>query len=32
LLISNRGSVRTETAYAKDVKILARLDRVEFTL
>lgn len=32
LLISNRGSVRTETAFIKDVKILARLDRVEFVL
>ena len=32
LLISNKGSVRTETVYIKDVKIIARLDRVEFKL
>lgn len=32
LLISNRSSVRTETAYIKDVKIIAKLDRIEFVL
>jgi transcriptional regulator with XRE-family HTH domain len=32
LLISNKGSVRTETVFIKDVKIIARLDRVEFKL
>lgn len=32
LLISNKGSVRTETASIKEVKIIARLDRIEFIL
>ncbi|ERI94511.1 DNA-binding helix-turn-helix protein [Clostridiales bacterium oral taxon 876 str. F0540] len=32
LLISNKGSVRTETAYAKDINIIAILDRVEIKL
>lgn len=32
LLISNRGSLRTETAYIKDINIIARLDRVEIKL
>jgi transcriptional regulator with XRE-family HTH domain len=32
LLLSNKGSLRTETAYIKDVKIVAKLDRVEIKL
>jgi transcriptional regulator with XRE-family HTH domain len=32
LLISNRGSVRTETVQHKDIKVIAKLDRVEFKL
>ena len=32
LLISNRGSLRTETVEHKDVKVIAKLDRVEFKL
>ncbi|MDP4091043.1 MAG: helix-turn-helix domain-containing protein [Bacillota bacterium] len=32
LLISNRGSVRTETVGVKEIKIIAKLERVEFTL
>jgi transcriptional regulator with XRE-family HTH domain len=32
LLLSNKGSLRTETAYIKDVKIIAKLDRVEIKL
>lgn len=32
LLISNRGSVRTETIGIKDLKIIAKLERIEFTL
>lgn len=32
LLISNGGSLRTETVEAKDIKIFARLDRVEIKL
>ena len=32
LLISNRGSLRTETVQHKDVKVIAKLDRVEFKL
>ena len=32
LLISNKGSMRTETVQHKDVKVIAKLDRVEFKL
>lgn len=32
LLISNRGSLRTETVQHKDVKVIAKLDRIEFKL
>lgn len=32
LLISNRGSLRTETVEIKNLKVLARLDRVEIKL
>jgi transcriptional regulator with XRE-family HTH domain len=32
LLISNKGSLRTETAYIKDINVIARLDRVEIKL
>jgi transcriptional regulator with XRE-family HTH domain len=32
LLISNRGSIRTDTVQHKEIKIIARLDRVEFKL
>lgn len=32
LLISNKGSIRTETVTHKDIKVLVRLDRVEVTL
>lgn len=32
LLISNKGSIRTETAYIKDINILVKLDRVEIKL
>lgn len=32
LLISNRGSVRTETVGIKDIKMIAKLERIEFTL
>lgn len=32
LLISNRGSMRTETVQHKDIKVIAKLDRVEFKL
>ena len=32
LLISNRGSLRTETVQHKDIKVIAKLDRVEFKL
>ena len=32
LLISNRGSLRTETVGIKDINVLARLDRVEIKL
>ncbi len=32
LLISNRGSIRTETVYIKDINIIARLDKVEIKL
>ena len=32
LLISNKGSLRTETTYIKDINVIARLDRVEIIL
>lgn len=32
LLISNRGSLRTETAYIKDINVIAKLDRLEIQL
>jgi transcriptional regulator with XRE-family HTH domain len=32
LLISNKGSLRTETAFIKDINVIARLDRVEIKL
>jgi transcriptional regulator with XRE-family HTH domain len=32
LLISNKGSLRTETVYAKDIHVIARLDRLEIKL
>lgn len=32
LLISNKGSLRTETAYIKDINVIARLLRVEIKL
>lgn len=32
LLISNKGSLRTETAYIKDVQVIAKLDRLEIKL
>ena len=32
LLISNRGSLKTETVQHKDIKVIAKLDRVEFKL
>jgi transcriptional regulator with XRE-family HTH domain len=32
LLISNKGSLRTETVTIKDIKIIAKLDRVEIKL
>lgn len=32
LLISNKGSVRTETAGLKDIKVIAKLERIEFKL
>ena len=32
LLISNRGSIRTDTVQHKEIKVIARLDRVEFKL
>jgi transcriptional regulator with XRE-family HTH domain len=32
LLISNKGSLRTETVYIKDINVIARLDRVEIIL
>jgi transcriptional regulator with XRE-family HTH domain len=32
LLISNKSSLRTETAYIKDINVIARLDRVEIKL
>lgn len=32
LLISNKGSIRTETAYIKDINVLVKLDRVEIKL
>jgi transcriptional regulator with XRE-family HTH domain len=32
LLISNRGSLRTETAGVKDIKVLVKLERVEIRL
>lgn len=32
LLISNRGSLRTETAYTKDINVIAKLDRLEIKL
>ena len=32
LLISNKGSLRTETVDAKDIKVLAKLDRIEIKL
>jgi transcriptional regulator with XRE-family HTH domain len=32
LLISNKGSVRTETVYIKEINVIARLDRVEIIL
>lgn len=32
LLISNKGSIRTETAYTKDINVIAVLDRVEIKL
>lgn len=32
LLISNRGSLRTDTVQNKEIKVIARLDRVEFKL
>lgn len=32
LLISNKGSLRTETANVKDIKVLGKLDRVEIKL
>ena len=32
LLISNRGSLKTDTVNNKEIKVIARLDRVEFKL
>ncbi|KZL93094.1 helix-turn-helix transcriptional regulator [Clostridium magnum] len=32
LLISNRGSIRTETVDSKEIKVLAKLDRIEIKL
>ncbi|GIM28885.1 XRE family transcriptional regulator [Clostridium polyendosporum] len=32
LLISNRGTVRTETVYSKDIKVIAKLNKVEILL
>lgn len=32
LLISNRGTVRTDTVQNKEIKVIARLDRIEFKL
>lgn len=32
LLLSNRGSLKTETVGAKDIKVIAKLERVEFNL
>lgn len=32
LLISNRGSIRTETAFIRDINVIARLDRIEIKL
>jgi transcriptional regulator with XRE-family HTH domain len=32
LLLSNRGSLRTETVGIKDIKVIAKLERVEFKL
>jgi Predicted transcription factor, homolog of eukaryotic MBF1 len=32
LLISNKGSLRTETVDSKDIKVLAKLDRIEIKL
>jgi len=32
LLISNRGSLRTETASPKEIKIIAKLNRLEIKL
>lgn len=32
LLVSNKGSLRTETVGVKDIKVIAKLERVEFTL
>lgn len=32
LLISNKGSLRTETAYIKDINVIARLERIEVKL
>jgi transcriptional regulator with XRE-family HTH domain len=32
LLISNKGSLRTETVYIKEINVIARLDRVEIVL
>jgi transcriptional regulator with XRE-family HTH domain len=32
LLLSNRGSLKTETVQHKDIKVIAKLDRVEFKL
>ncbi|MCM8711560.1 helix-turn-helix domain-containing protein [Clostridium sp. SYSU_GA19001] len=32
LLISNKGSLRTETAYIKDINVIAKLDRLEIKL
>ncbi|WP_139905986.1 helix-turn-helix domain-containing protein [Clostridium thermarum] len=32
LLLSNRGSLKTETVGVKDIKVIAKLERVEFNL
>lgn len=32
LLISNKGSLRTETAYIKDINVIAKLERIEIKL
>jgi transcriptional regulator with XRE-family HTH domain len=32
LLLSNKGSLRTETVYIKDINVIARLDRIEIKL